>query len=529
MSDLLTLLADHGVAAKKVAGTHGGEYHSACPVCGGRDRFHCWPLRPSVGSCPVPGVWGCRVCDKSGDIIAFLQHAGGLSYTEACARLNIRLDENRPVRLPARIRAEGIGRAEAKDLPPAIWRERNTKLAAHAHENLMNNPAELARLAGRGLNAEACARYRLGWLPGEKGQSWYTRPLKAWGLPEADGKKLFKFPRGLVIPRFAQVEGREKVIGLRIRRTDADRAEFAPDTKYLAFKGGAVTPLLIPAPPTIRTDASRSALVLVEAELDAMLVAEVARAAGLPCGALALVSNTARPDAATHAACSRAAALLLAMDMDPKADAGAKSTAKAVARWRASYPSAKDWPVPKGKDPGEGFAAGVDLALWLEAGLPAICLPAGDTGNQDGGKADTLGGSGPAQAAPADEAPSRAEQEAARLRHLGELAALMAGTPLSIRVRADGHALEGGDRWTTACPENWERFGKISEMVFCGAFAAWLDAKGVTATRLTALDLQQEARVGVSPQGGRPAKRPDEYASDREHSQPPCCETATGA
>jgi hypothetical protein len=374
MTDMLSLLADYGVTAKKVAGTHGGEYHSACPVCGGRDRFHCWPQRPSTGTCPLPGVWGCRACDKSGDIIAFLQHAGGLSWKDACARLNIRMDENRPVRLPVRVKAEGIRQAEAKGLPPAIWRERNTKLVTHAHEQLMNTPSVLEYLAGRGLNAEACARYRLGWLPGEKNKSWYTRPLKAWGLPEAIGEKAFRFPRGLVIPRFSQAEGKEEVIGLRIRRTDADRAEFAPEKKYLAFKGGAVTPLLIPAPGVAP---SRAVLVIVEAELDAMLVAEVARAAGLPCGAMALVSNTARPDAAAYAACGQAAALLLSLDLDPKAGGGAKATAKAVAKWRATYPNAKDWPVPQGKDPGDAYSAGVDLALWLEAGLPAICLPVG--------------------------------------------------------------------------------------------------------------------------------------------------------
>lgn len=86
MSTLLDLLGYSGITPKKVARVmvkEGGsydEYHSPCPVCGGKDRFHCWPERPSLGNCPLPGMWGCRACDASGDIIGFLKHVEGLGY-----------------------------------------------------------------------------------------------------------------------------------------------------------------------------------------------------------------------------------------------------------------------------------------------------------------------------------------------------------------------------------------------------------------------------------------------------------------
>ncbi len=54
---------------------------------------------------------------------------------------------------------------------------------------------------------------------------------------------------------------------------------------------------------------------------------------------------------------------LIAMDFD---EAGAKG----LSFWLKNYERAKDWPVPAGKDPGDAFALGVDLALWLQAGLP---------------------------------------------------------------------------------------------------------------------------------------------------------------
>ncbi len=37
--NLLDLASLAGLNPKKVASTKGGEYHSACPSCGGRDRF----------------------------------------------------------------------------------------------------------------------------------------------------------------------------------------------------------------------------------------------------------------------------------------------------------------------------------------------------------------------------------------------------------------------------------------------------------------------------------------------------------
>jgi hypothetical protein len=38
--------------------------------------------------------------------------------------------------------------------------------------------------------------------------------------------------------------------------------------------------------------------------------------------------------------------------------------------WREQYQQYKRWPVPRGKDAGEAFAAGIDLRMWVMAGLP---------------------------------------------------------------------------------------------------------------------------------------------------------------
>lgn len=384
---------------RKVAGTHGGEWHGPCPVCGGKDRFHFWPERPSTGSCSVPGVWGCRVCDTSGDAIAFLQFSERLGFKEACARLGMKLEsqEYRPARMPRPQEEKQRLEVAEPGLPNPTWRERCGKLVDAAHEILLTSPEPLAWLAARGLDEESVRRFRLGCLPGEqlpakKGgglSSWYVRPLKAWGLPdeEKNGRpvKVFRFPRGLVIPRFHPGTG--EVVSLRIRRTAADMKESLPHLKYQAFKGAKVRPLLLL--PGFAQDIA--GLAVVESELDAMLLAEVARRSGVICGAVGLVSNTARPDPDTDEACRKASRLLLALDFDPEGSGGKAYTDKAVAKWMATYPRARDWPLPKGKDPGEAFQAGVDLALWLKAGLPPMCweassaAPGGKKGPQEPG------------------------------------------------------------------------------------------------------------------------------------------------
>lgn len=383
-------LAQARVPMKKAAGTHGGEWQGPCPRCGGRDRFHVWPDRQSTGMCTVPGLWGCRACDESGDAIKFLQHMDGLSFKEACAKLGQELKgKPRPVNLKKKAMQNGPEKLEPAPepaLPPAEWRERNAKLVQHAHEALLQNEEWLAWLAARGIGLEAVKCYKLGWLVGQPGTgkqksqltAWYTRARKAWGLPNEkrdDGseKRTFRFPRGLVIPRFANGDaGGGEVVGLRIRRPDYDRdperGGSLPHLKYMAFKGGPVAPLLIN--PDWAARGAMLAYTVQEAELDAMAAAEAARAAGLPCGAVALCSNSARPTESLHKKLAAASCLLLGLDFDSEDSGGKKFTDKALAKWLATYPRAKDWPAPIGKDVGEAFAQGVNLALWLEAGLP---------------------------------------------------------------------------------------------------------------------------------------------------------------
>lgn len=353
------LLQARGIKAVKVAGTHGGEYASPCPACGGRDRFRMWPEQGEGGT------WYCRNCDKGGDSIEFLRFFDGLSFGEACKKLGLeRRTGPRPI-LPTRVKAQAFTPADKSRVPESAWSEKAGQLLAHAERQLMASQEQLAQLARRGLPRAAAESFRLGWLPGEKGRDCYFRDRSAWGLPGVPGDKgkprPLWIPAGLVVPA---LDDNGRVIRLRVRRPDESRKAFSPDMKYAVITGSSMRPLLL-------RPQSR-AFVVVEAELDAMACAYAAESAGLDVGALAVGTNLGKPDKAAHEALSGALTILVALDFDQPDDKGERPGAKGYAFWEQTYRRARRWPVPRGKDPGEAFALGVDLALWISSGLPPV-------------------------------------------------------------------------------------------------------------------------------------------------------------
>lgn len=74
---------------KKTASTNGGEYKSKCPKCQeGIDRFCIWPNQGKTGR-----YW-CRVCEANGDGIQFCRDFLGMSFQEACRKLNFTPSES---------------------------------------------------------------------------------------------------------------------------------------------------------------------------------------------------------------------------------------------------------------------------------------------------------------------------------------------------------------------------------------------------------------------------------------------------
>jgi hypothetical protein len=338
-------LAQKKVKLRKAASTHGGEWHGPCPGCGGKDRFHVWPDQNEGKG----GYW-CRSCGKTGDNIQFLRDFSGLSFAEACAELGISLPDRQSA--PA-----GPSRAPQPPalpepppffpavhaLPADLWQEKAEKFLEWSQEKLLWNTDALAWLEERGIGLQTAKDYRLGWNSGENGKDLY-RARKSWGLDERfrdDGKpKALWIPKGLVIPYI--VDG--VLYRIRIRRPEGT-------PRYYVLPGSSMAVMLI--------GAECRAFVVVESELDA-----IACAAACPlCGAIALGSVSAKPDAEAEASLRKALSILLALDYD---DAGKK----AVAWWTEHFRNCSRWPVPKGKDPGDARRMGIDLGQWIKAGLP---------------------------------------------------------------------------------------------------------------------------------------------------------------
>lgn len=70
---------------KKVSSLRGGEYHGACPFCGGTDRFAVWPSE---------GKWSCRQCVGSEmtpkDVIDFVCRRDNIGFMTALERLGLK-------------------------------------------------------------------------------------------------------------------------------------------------------------------------------------------------------------------------------------------------------------------------------------------------------------------------------------------------------------------------------------------------------------------------------------------------------
>lgn len=356
MSVLQRLEQHHGIRPKKAAGTKGGEYHSACPGCGGTDRFHCWPEQNSG-----EGSWWCRACDRGGDLIEFLRQFEGLGFREAAAIAGREVEPSSVQRLrtpgQAGQRREQVASVDPEPVadPDEAWQERAQRLCEWAHQQLLQRQDILDWLASRGIERKTVCRFGLGWNSGKHGDDRRDmfRPRESWGLPPAyrdDGraKKLW-LPVGLVIPMWRDGQ----VYRVRIRRPEGD-------PRYYVLPGSASEPVPMFFAPS-SWPGQHQAVVVCEAELDAMLIAQ---AAGDLVGSLAVGSSSAKPrDEVSSRAVRDAAWIGLALDRDDAGD-------KALAWWLDAFPVAQDIRPIAHKDPGDMAKAGGDVRAWIQAALP---------------------------------------------------------------------------------------------------------------------------------------------------------------
>ncbi|MEI6261106.1 MAG: primase-helicase zinc-binding domain-containing protein [Deltaproteobacteria bacterium] len=307
-----------------------GEWHDACPDCGGVDRFSSYPDRQNSNGRYMGGRFCCRGCSWSGDAVNYLMKRRALSFRDACKYLEVE-----PGIMPDRATRRSWTPAPAKALPVALWQSKANAFVVTCSERLERNTDALSWLQSeRGLNPETVKASKLGWNARDVYQS-----RESWGLPP--GKKLW-LPKGLTIPNYTG----DAVTRIRIRRSEPP----AKGSRYIVASGSYMGPMV--------HWQDQDAVCVVESELDGLLVHQECSDI---VGVVSLGSAALKPDSELHERLMNAKTVLCSLDADA-------AGVKAVGFWRR-YAGFKRWPVIRGKDICEQMRAGVPVRVWVQAGL----------------------------------------------------------------------------------------------------------------------------------------------------------------
>ena len=324
-SNLLDLAAEFGLSPKKTSTSNGGEYHSSCPNCGGKDRFIIWS---------TIGRYWCRQCEVKGDAIQFCRDFFNMSFLESCDKVGMLPIAKRESFIP-RIAFE----PKQSEIPSVRWIERASNFISDAHSKALIETDALSLLKERGFSLDSIMKFQLGW-----NEEDLFEELNYWGVKEEEKKKVW-LPKGLVIPTFFQ----DHPMKIKIRRSAWKEGDSLP--KYVEIKGSRKTPSFY--------GECDKCLVLLESELDAMLLQQFSCDL---CTSIAIGGVKRRPDLYAHEQLLKFNRILFSLDFD---DAGKK----AFKFWKSLYPFLIPWPTPRGKSVGDAFKLGVDLRKWIESGL----------------------------------------------------------------------------------------------------------------------------------------------------------------
>lgn len=218
---------ESGVSFTRTSNHDGGEWHSACPWCGGEDRFMVW------AESDMPSYL-CRRCERSGDAYQFLKEYCHMTHKEIMQYLH--RDDKPKVRAP-------------KPAPEA--------------------PNFTSAVAFNSANKDTYRKAVLEMRYDQSGQDWFKSfgiDWNFWGIGSDN--------RGWLIPHwFTAPDGSKflKAIKLRFR--------YPTKIKYINFPGGKSSGVfndhLVNAPDGSRKVSDDKPLIIVEAEKDAMLLCEL--------------------------------------------------------------------------------------------------------------------------------------------------------------------------------------------------------------------------------------------------------------
>jgi hypothetical protein len=321
--EILDLAIQDNLNPQKVSATKGGEYHSSCPGCGGKDRFIIWNIQ---------NRYYCRRCEKTGDTIQYLRDFHNLSFLEACKKANITPNPRSEISIPTP-RSFNFTKTT---MPTHHWHEKASDFLRTSKENLFKNLAMVGHLQQRGFSLESIKKFHLGWNPKVSWEYWQEENLE---------KKTF-LPEGIVIPSYVQ----NQLVKIKIRRNKWHPNDSCP--KYVEISGSS------PAPSIFGSSQNLPAIIL-ESELDAMLVQQEAENL---CLSIALGGATKKPDDILDSLLLKSPLILFSLDYD-------ESGIMAFKWWKNQYKHLIIWVSPFEKSIGDAFKNGLDIKSWIHLGI----------------------------------------------------------------------------------------------------------------------------------------------------------------
>jgi DNA polymerase-1 len=338
-SNLLDLAKKAGLVPRWAASTQNGEYHSACPQCGGKDRFIIQPNRLARNG--ILGCFFCRQCRENGDSLSFCMKFLQLNKADASHLIQC---PSREILLTSHFQDQHIRSASS------LWLDWAKSFCHQCHHGLLQNEKAQKLIQARGLKLDTVVEYQIGY---SSKNSWVDRAF--CGLPPSQSSQKhfdnFFLPQGLVIPYIKDGQ----VVKIKVRRENW--LQGSPYSKYILMPGSQSIPFL--------SGSLDLPLVIVEAELDAILLAQEA---GDICSVLATGGASCYPDTDTDKMLKKVDLMLFALDFD---EAGKK----AFIAWRSAYPKVCPWPTPYAKSPADACLSGVNLREWVKSGIEKYRKP----------------------------------------------------------------------------------------------------------------------------------------------------------